>query len=445
MRHPFLFGLIASVLVARPGPAQRADSADVARAAYRASRTAWARNDTNVAFTAAVNAAAAWPRQGAYQRYLARIAAATGHTREALAALDIVTAMGFDWLPADSGWAPLANLPQFRELARRADSSLRPLANSAVALTLPADFQHGEGIAFDPTSGRRFVSSIRMRKVVAIDSLGHLTDFTVPGDPPLYAAFGMAVDPVARILWVTTSAMNEQAGGPGADSGKSELRAYRLDSGALLARWLAPGAGPHCLGDVVLAPDGAAYATDSCQPLLFRATLAGGLAQLPATHRDWRNLQGIAFDPNGCTAWIADWTTGLYRIDLGSDRVTPVAADPRLVTLGLDGLYWGGDHTLIGIQNGVEPARVVRLVLNAAGTAVARLDVLDRHPDATEPSLGVVLPDALLYVGNSAWSNYRADGTPLGPFAPTQLFRLPIPGLQPVKKLVQVPRCRFTP
>lgn len=422
-------------------PAQRADSADAARRLYRASRTAYAKGDQQAAFDSAVATAAAWPRQGAYPRFLARVAAATGHLDAALDALDIVTDMGFDWTPSDSGWNALSANPRFQALTRRALDAIAPMPKSSESATLPPSFHHAEGIAFDPRTGRRFVSSVRQRKIAVVEATGRSYDFIANSDPVLYGVFGMTADATRRVLWVTTSAVPEMEGGPGADSGKSELRAYHLDSRLPLGRWRLPATEPHCLGDVVPGPGDAVYATDSCQPTVWRATLDGQLTSMTWAHRDWRNLQGIAFAPNGCSAWIADWTTGLYRIDLGNNKVTPVAADPRLVTLGIDGLYWAGPGRLIGIQNGVAPARVIELVLNKEGTAVEKLNVLDRHPKASEPTLGVVLDGSLLYVGNASWSNYKGDGTPAGAFEPQLLLKLPVPGLKPMGRLTEAAKC----
>lgn len=433
--------LAAAPVCVRPLAAQRADSADAARSFYRQSRSAWANSDTTAAFVAAVSAAAAWPRQGAYQRYLARVAAATGHPEAALAALDATTEMGFGWDPRDPEWSALVDLPRFELLAHRVREALAPMPSSTLAATLLPSFQHAEGVAYDQRTGRRFVSSVRQRKIVTVDATGTVSDFITNAEPRLYAVFGMIADPLARVLWVTTTAMKEQEGRTGADSGKSELRAYHLDSGRPLGRWRLPESEPHCLGDVTLAPDGAVYTSDSCQPQIFRATLDGKLTSLAATHPDWRNLQGIAFAPDGCTAYVADWTTGLYRINLGDNTVTPVAADPRIVTLGLDGLYWGGDNVLIGIQNGITPPRVIRVTLSADGNRVVALTVLDRNPLATEPSLGVVLDGALLYVANSSWSNYNAEGAPQSAFESQLLLRLAVPGLHPVIMLRTAPRC----
>jgi hypothetical protein len=144
---------------------------------------------------------------------------------------------------------------------------------------------------------------------------------------------------------------------------------------------------------------------------------------------DWMSLQGLAFAADGSTAWLADWTTGLYRIDVASGVVSPVSADPSLFTLGVDGLYVGGDRRLIALQNGIAPARVVAFDLDSTGTRVERVELLDRHlPAAIEPTLGVMVPGGLLYVANSPWGLYGPGGSvdPEKPFPAPLLLRLPL-------------------
>ena len=80
------------------------------------------------------------------------------------------------------------------------------------------------------------------------------------------------------------------------------------------------------------------------------------------------------------------------------------------MALGIDGLYFdrGG---LVGVQNGVAPARVVRLRLSASGERVDALEVLERaRPDYAEPTLGVIVGRDLFYVANSQWERFGEDG-----------------------------------
>jgi len=103
------------------------------------------------------------------------------------------------------------------------------------------------------------------------------------------------------------------------------------------------------------------------------------------------------------------------------------AAD-GVMALGIDGLYATGEG-LVGIQNGVSPARVVRLHLDEAGRRLASMEVLERaRPDYAEPTLGVLVGPSLYYVANSQWERFREDGT-LDTSTPLQsplVLRLPL-------------------
>ena len=68
---------------------------------------------------------------------------------------------------------------------------------------------------------------------------------------------------------------------------------------------------------------------------------------------------------------------------------------------GIDGLAWA-DGSLIGVENGVEPARVVRLILSADGTRIDRVTILEmNHPKFGEPTIGVVVGQDYYFIANS--------------------------------------------
>jgi len=109
--------------------------------------------------------------------------------------------------------------------------------------------------------------------------------------------------------------------------------------------------------------------------------------------------------------YVVDYSRGLLRVDLTARAVRPVATNPGALALGIDGLYRVGDD-LVGVQNGVEPHRVVRLHLERGGDRITTVEVLERaRPDYAEPTLGVVVQGALYYVANSQWERFKDDGT----------------------------------
>ncbi len=431
MRKLLTFGL--AVLCAVPAPAQRADSAATARRAMAAAGRLLAAGDTLAAADSALHAARAWPRQGAYRLAAARLAARTGQRDVAIAELTAYTRMGFGWSDDDPWFAAVAPDPEFRALALEVEGHRLPLRGSQLFRTLADSTLHPEGVAFDPATGRVFLSSVHRRKVIVIDPDGRVRDF-VPTSAGLDAVFGVVVDRSRCLLWLTSGAVPEQRGTPRGTPGGSEVVAVALGDGAIRGRWALPDtAGAHLLGDVVLAPDGQVYATDAIGRAVYRVPEEGEsreLERMPWHHHDWVSLQGLAFSADGRQAWLADWTTGLFVVDVASGTVRPVAARATDYTLGVDGLYLVGERRLVGLQNGVAPPRVVAFNLNTRGDSVVATTVLDRHlPLATEPTLGVLTPGALLYVANSPWGHYRSDGTPdpARPFPPPVLLRLPLP------------------
>jgi hypothetical protein len=109
--------------------------------------------------------------------------------------------------------------------------------------------------------------------------------------------------------------------------------------------------------------------------------------------------------------YVADYSRGILRIDLATRAVRLLETADDVLALGIDGLYLV-EGSLVGIQNGVAPHRVVRLRLDASGNRVEHAEVLERaRPDYAEPTLGVVVDHDLFYVAASQWERFRDDGT----------------------------------
>lgn len=427
------FALITlSTIVASAGTAQVADSAQAARVHVRAAAASLRGGDSTLALNQLVRAVAAWPEQGAYRLGLANLAARTGRTDVALAALDTLVRQGWGWSDLDAVATLLLADPVYRVLAQRMRQGTAPLPRSVLLAALPDTMLHPEGVAWDGARQRWLVSSIRQRRVVSVDRGGAVRDFVTAGQDGLDAVFGMAVDSSRGLLWVASSAVPNQEGYTAADSGRAGLFAFDLESGQLRGRVALPAVpGGHWLGDLTIAPDGAVYTSDSRYPAVYRARGLSGTAET-LVERDplFRSLQGLALSEDGRALYLADWSHGLLRVDLATRRVIAVPLTVVGTSLGIDGLLRLDGRRLIGIQNGISPPRVVLLTLDRTGEHIVGLEALDRHlPIATEPTLGVLAGGALVYVANSPWASYSDDGQPLAGAAWPRpaLLRLPLP------------------
>jgi hypothetical protein len=224
--------------------------------------------------------------------------------------------------------------------------------------------------------------------------------------------FGMAVDSAHRTLWVATTSLPRMEGFTPADSGRVGVYGYDLDTGRLNRKaWMPRDSSVlHTFGDVAVAPNGDVYVSDSQAPWILELPFGGDSLVRFMTHPLFRSLQGMAITRDGATMFVADYSHGLLRIELASRLVEILLPPPSVTLLGVDGLYLHRG-ALVGVQNGVTPARLVRVCLDAGARVVRRLDVLDRNPAmADEPTLGAIVGDSLFYVATSEWEKFTDSG-----------------------------------
>lgn len=217
--------------------------------------------------------------------------------------------------------------------------------SSSFGYDLPAAGILLEGIGYDKQRETFYVSGVNDGGRIYRGRIGEeALEVWLPGGVDgRTTARGIDVDDLGRVFI---------AGGP---SGR--LWVVSPD-GATLAS-LATPAGTF-LNDVWVAPDGAAYFTDSNQPRIWRVAQGSGGAWQASLWLDATgtipvvlpgfNLGGIVATPNGRFLLVAQGTTGrLWRIDLATKEVVPVDLGSASI-VNADGIVLRG-HTLWVVQN----------------------------------------------------------------------------------------------
>jgi len=351
-------------------------------------------------------------------------AALGGHKHEALAALGTLAGWGVDPRAArDPDLVSLRGEPVFAVLLARFAALHQPLGHSRVAFTLPEKGLIPEGLAYDARTRAFFVSSAHRRKIVRVAADGTARDFVTGGRDGLMAALALRADPGRRALWACSSGVREMQGARPEDQGRAALYEFDLDSGAL-RRWLeapATGARPERnFNDLVLDASGNLYLSDAAACELLRLPAGGERLELFVARGTFRSPQGLALVDG--VLYVADYALGLARVDVGTRAVTFLDAPPQTLLTGIDGLV-AADGRLVAIQNGLSPARVVSLDLDASGRRVLAARVLERaHALFDEPTLGVVVDGELYYVADSQWGRVDAQGRP----GPPEVLREPV-------------------
>ncbi len=260
------------------------------------------------------------------------------------------------------------------------------------------------------------MGSVHHAKILRVTPEGRTSTF-VAEMPDKWAPLGMRVDPDRRVLWVAATALPQTSGLlAGESAAGAGFFASTSGPGRLTGRYEVPRDGAqHAIGDVVVSRGGDVYGSDSRAPVIYR--LASGADSLERFVESplFLSAQGLDFDRDQHTLYVADYSRGMLRVDLASRRVSQIETADSVLALGIDGLYFHRG-ALIGIQNGVEPHRVTRYTLDRTGQRLTRQQVLERaHPRYDEPTLGVLVAGELYYVGNAQWERFGEDGRVAAP------------------------------
>ncbi|MBS1794999.1 MAG: hypothetical protein JSS81_14155 [Acidobacteria bacterium] len=328
----------------------------------------------------------------------------------ALAILERLAAMGLVFaVEKDDDFKSLFAEPRFAAVRDAFARNRTPTGRAARAFAIPPKDLIVEGLAYDGATRRFFAGSIHKRRIVAIDADGRVTDFSRPDDG-LWSVSGMRVDEKRRVLWATTTAFPQMENYRKTDEGRSGVFKYDLRTGRLLQKFFVPDAGKHALGDLTIAKNGDVYASDSAAPNIYRIAAGGDALELFLTSDEFASLQGLAFSDDEKTLFAADYSKGVFRIEMRGRKIAPLAVDPNTNAIAIDGLYFDRGN-LVAIQNGFRPHRVARFYLDKKLTAIVRSETLEaNNPDFDEPTLGVRVGRDFYFVADSQWSLIDDDG-----------------------------------
>lgn len=392
-----------------PGPA---DSAAAARQVHQLALAAFRGGNLKQAMLLADSAQRFWPVQPAYLSTLASMAARAGDTATAAFALERIARLGgVHPVDRDPAFAALASTPPVLRARAMLDANRVEQRHSTAEPPVgPPDF-FAEGIAV-AADGNWYLGSIRHRKVIRRDGQGRVADLTSARDG-LWAVMGLALTPDETALWIATATLPQMTAYDSSLAGRSQLVRVDLAQGRVVQRVAIPGgARGATIGDILVAPDGTVYASDTRGQAIWALPAGGSVPRMVAQHPLIRSPQGLVLSRDGARLLVADYSHGIVSVHLASGEVGLLPSPPETTTTGSDGLVRYG-RDLVAIQNGGVVPRVVRLRLDADERRIVAVEVLDRHLTvADEPTTGAVRGDQFYYIANSQWEKRREDGTP---------------------------------
>lgn len=389
---------IAAIVLAATTVAAHADDYADARAALIA---AYQAEDYPAMVDAARRAIDVRPTHPGARFNLAFAHALNGEPEFALDTLSTLMAYGVEFGVEDmEAFAAVRELPGWPVFQRHIAQMRAPQGGATTAQALADGHFVPEGIAVDE-SGATYLGSIRKGVLlrggeVLSDRQGH------------WSVFGMRFHDDGS-LWFASAAV-PQLEDVGDDLGKTGL--FRLDPESreiTRAAVLPQHAEQQVLGDLIIDGD-TIYTTDSLTGGVYRYDIEADEYAALLEPGVLRSPQGLVLDGTGRFLLVADYTDGLYRLDLADGTVKRLRLPGELaIDYGIDGLYRHGER-LIAIQNGLRPHRVLSIELDERATEIRGVRILATGlPEFDEPTLGAIHGDALYFVANSHWNRFDRE------------------------------------
>jgi sugar lactone lactonase YvrE len=339
----------------------------------------------------------------------ARIYAHLGDTATAYRSLRDFAAMGmFRKVEADTDLVSLHGTPAWDEIMVKIAANANPRGTFTPAFAMPDSDFIAEDITYDPVNKRWLVSGIRRSVVVSVSRDGQVTPF-IQGTEKGHGFLALAVDSARGVLWATTEAIPQSVGFDTTMAGRASLFRYDLKTGKVLQRYDMPGSEAHGSGDIAVAENGDLFIADTRTNAIWVIRNGGVLQQLVAPG-EIMSPQGPAIARDGKTFYISDYVRGIARIDRASGKVSWVKHDATIATNGIDGLSVLDGRTLVAVQNGTNPNRVIRLSLDPSGSVVTRADVIAQSEAVREPTHGVFVGRDYYFIANGGYGSFGDDG-----------------------------------
>jgi hypothetical protein len=315
-------------------------------------------------------------------------------------------------LASDRALDPLRAMPGFDRIERAYRRAAQPSRDFSPMSRLTDAGLVAEDIVFDPADRSLLFSSVRERKIIRLARDGSVSDLLPPGRPGVWGVFALALDAARGVLWATTIAGPESP--PFAESERGRSAVLKLDAHSLapLARYELGDSKQHGFGDVTLGErgelyvsdgvDGGVYATEDTPEPHLRAIVAPGTMRSPQTPA---RLSGTS------RLLVPDYSRGILVVDLSGGEPKWLPHPPELALFGIDGLYARG-RTLIAIQNGTAPERILVMTLDRSCERISRWrTAVARVAELGDPTHGVFVHGEFRFIANSGWDRMAEDGT----------------------------------
>ncbi len=275
---------------------------------------------------------------------------------------------------------------------KKNDDSSPAVPPGPAAVSFTQASLYPEGMEYDPTGQRFFVSSLTKGTIGQVKDDGTYAAFA--DDPALVSTTGLQLDPGRNRLLVAVSDFGNTPRSTAATSFKlAGLATFDVTTGKRTAyanlSALRPGQ-PHFANDITFDAQGNYYVTDSFSPIIYKVD-AQGVASIflesskLATQAGQFGLNGIVYHPDGYLLVLHSTQGVLYKVPLANPAAySAVTVSQNLA--GADGLLLtDNQHVLVASNSQNLVLRLATADGWATATGIGSVATGDIFPTSLAP------------------------------------------------------------
>lgn len=267
-----------------------------------------------------------------------------------------------------------------------------------------------QSMAFDEQNNRFLLPSVRSGDIYQVDANGKLSVFVDANEAQDFGAVDIVIDNKNAVFWVASATMPQYNGTTQENFGSAKINKYRLSDGKLLTEVdLSNLAKPLLLNNFTLMSSGDVIAFNPFTKELFKFSKDGKTNEVFATLPQFNAIQAIAIDDEDQVLYLADYDLGIVLLNLENKKMIPLVDSPKVNLSGVEELFYD-DGDLIVIQSGVQPQRVLRVILQQKAGFKSMVPLEANNPNFAALSKGALGKDDVYYFANNQWSKMDLAG-----------------------------------
>jgi hypothetical protein len=316
---------------------------------------------------------------------------------------------GYD-ISSDARFEPVHGTRVWDYIVANLGVNSKSFGEGKVAFDLPKGDYLLNALAWDPKRKTLLIGSARDGSIHRLDQKGKLSDFIAAGsNPNLWGVDALGVDAAHNTLYVATSASPKFDKFSADNANKAALLAFDLGSGKFLKKYTATPDALRTFNGIAVSEKGMVYVADGAHRTVFK--VEGDTLKQVVQNSKLSGISAIAVSADGRVLYIADYSLGIFGFDLAKGEAFPPKYNPeQLVLGGIVGMHWY-DGTLVIIEDGMVPKRVMRLGLSPDGRAIVNAMPLDvASQDFIALGDGALADDKLYFIANRQDALYDRNG-----------------------------------